>query len=189
MKTLLLACVGAFCAAFGFAFSATAAETIAYWPFGVNRFRDVSGNGHDFTGVEVAESDAAYVSLNQGSVTNQYLKTAAPIDLSKETAVTIECWCRQTARPQGVYGVLFSTPEPWVGTGGVILYSVGIFQAQTRTSDKGWHIDGSYTNSATTVSQALAADYVDGAWHHVAYVIDQGEPADGAGTGDDRGAA
>ena len=148
-------------------------ETIAYWPFGENGFSDVSGNGHDFTGVEIAESDAGYVSLNQGSATTQYLKTAAPIDLSKETAVTIECWCRQTARPSGVYGVLFSTPEPWVGTGGVILYSVGIFQAQTRTSDKGWHIDGSYTNSATTVSQALAADYVDGAWHHVAYVIDR----------------
>lgn len=163
----------AFGAALGLAVSASAAETIAYWPFGTNGFHDVSGNGHDFTGVEVAESDAAYVSLNQGSATTQYLKTAAPIDLSKETAVTIECWCRQTARPQGVYGVLFSTPEPWVGTGGVILYSVGVFQAQTRTSDEGWHIDGSYNNSETTVSQALAADYVDGAWHHVAYVIDR----------------
>ena len=162
---LLSSAVCAIGAAIAATYSVQAADTIAYWPFGTNGFHDVSGNGHDFVGVEVASSDAAYVTLNQGTTTNQYLKTAAPIDLSGETAVTIECWCRQTARPKGVYGVLFSTPEPSVGTGGVILYSVGIFQAQTRTSDKGWHIDGSYTNSATTVSQALAADYVDGAWH------------------------
>ena len=98
----------AFSAALGLAVSASAAETIAYWPFGTNGFHDVSGNGHDFTGVEIAESDAGYVSLNQGTTTNQYLKTAAPIDLSGETAVTIECWCRLTGRPQGVFGVLFS---------------------------------------------------------------------------------
>ncbi len=170
---LLSSAVCAIGAAVCAAVSAHAAETIAYWPFGTNGFHDVSGNGHDFVGVEVASSDAAYMALNQGTTTNQYLKTAAPIDLSGESAVTIECWCRQTGRPDKTYGVLFSTPSPTVGTGGIILYSVGIFQAQTRTSDKGWHIDGSYTNSATTVSQALAADYVDGAWHHVAYVIDR----------------
>ena len=162
------------CAAFGLAVSASAeTETIAYWPFGENGFSDVSGNGHDFTGVEIAESDAAYVSLNQGTATNQYLKTAAALDLSGETAVTIECWCRLTGRPQGVYGVLFSTPEPWVGTGGIILYNTGSFQSQTRTSTAGWHLDCSYTNSATTVSQAVGSDYLDGAWHHVAYVIDR----------------
>ena len=172
MKALLkVAC--AFSAVVFMAVSATAAETIAYWPFGTNGFHDVSGNGHDFTGVQIAESDAGYVSLNQGTTTNQYLKTAAPIDLSGETAVTIECWCRLTGRPLGVYGVLFSTPEPWVGTGGLIIYNVGLFQAQMRTSTSGWHLDCSYTNSATTVSQALAADYLDGAWHHVAYVIDR----------------
>ena len=31
----------------------SAAETIAYWPFGTNGFHDVSGNGHDFVGNEV----------------------------------------------------------------------------------------------------------------------------------------
>ena len=164
----------AICAAFGLTISASAeTETIAYWPFGTNGFNDVSGNGHDFTGVEIAESEAAYVSLNQGSVTNQFLKTATPLDLSGETAVTIECWCRLTGRPQGVYGVLFSTPEPWVGTGGLILYCSGLWQAQMRTSTDGWHLDCSYTNGATTVSQALAGDYLDKAWHHIAYVIDR----------------
>ena len=172
MKALLTV-ICAFGAALGLAISASAAETIAYWPFGTNGFHDVSGNGHDFTGVEIAESDAGYVSLNQGTTTNQYLKTAAPIDLSGETAVTIECWSRLTGRPQGVYGVLFSTPEPWVGTGGLILYNTGIYQSQMRTSGKGWHLDCSYTNSSTTVSQALGSDYLDGAWHHIAYVIDR----------------
>ena len=154
--------------------SVSATETIAYWPFGTNGFHDVSGNGHDFVGVEIAESDAGYVSLNQGSTTNQYLKTAAPLDLSGEQAVTIECWCRLTSRPQGVYGVLFSTPEPWVGTGGLILYCSGLYQAQMRTSTSGWHLDCTYTNSATTVSQAIGDHYyLDDAWHHIAYVIDR----------------
>ena len=174
MKTSLSASLCAFGAVLGFVFSASAAETIAYWPFGTNGFHDVSGNGHDFVGVEIAESDAGYVSLNQGSTTNQYLKTAVPLDLSGETAVTIECWCRLTARPSGVYGVLFSTPEPWVGTGGLILYCSGLYQAQMRTSTSGWHLDCTYTNSATTVSQAIGDHYyLDDAWHHIAYVIDR----------------
>ena len=84
----------AFGAAFGLAISASAeTETIAYWPFGTNGFNDVSGNGHHLEGVEIAESDAAYVSLNDGR-TDQYLKTATALDLSGETAVTFECWCR-----------------------------------------------------------------------------------------------
>ena len=175
MNKMLSAMVCAFCAEFGLAVSASAeTETIAYWPFGTNGFHDVSGNGHDFTGVEIAESDAAYVSLNQGTTTNQYLKTAAALDLSGETAVTFECWCRITGRPAGVYGVLFSTPEPWVGTGGLIIYNAGVYQAQMRTSTAGWHLDCTYTKAASpSAYQALGDDYVDGAWHHVAYVIDR----------------
>ena len=151
-----------------------AGETIAYWPFGTNGFHDVSGNGHDFTGVQLAESDAGYVSLNQGTITNQFLRTVSKLDLSQETAVTFECWCRITTRPNGTYAVLFSTPEPWVGTGGLILYNVGIYQAQMRTSTAGWHLDCTYTKAASpSAYQALGDDYVDGAWHHVAYVIDR----------------
>ena len=64
----------AFGAAFGLAISASAeTETIAYWPFGTNGFNDVSGNGHHLEGVEIAESDAAYVSLNDGR-TDQALR-------------------------------------------------------------------------------------------------------------------
>ena len=85
MKTSLSASFCAFCAVLGILFSATAeTETIAYWPFGTNGFHDVSGNGHDLVGTNVAESDAAYRILNQGSTTNQYLKTATALDLSGE---------------------------------------------------------------------------------------------------------
>jgi len=66
----------AFSAALGLAVSASAAETIAYWPFGTNGFHDVSGNGHDLVGNNVTESDAAYMSLNPGTTTNQFLRTA-----------------------------------------------------------------------------------------------------------------
>ena len=94
MKTVFSAFC-AICAAVCLAAPASAAaETIAYWPFGTNGFHDVSGNGHDFEGVEIAESDAAYVSLNQGTTTNQFLRTVSRLDLSQETAVTFECWCR-----------------------------------------------------------------------------------------------
>ncbi len=168
----------AFGAAFGLAISASAeTETIAYWPFGTNGFNDVSGNGHHLEGVEIAESDAAYVSLNDGR-TDQYLKTATALDLSGETAVTFECWCRLTERPAGVYAVLFTTPEPWVGTGGFILYNAGVYQAQMRTSEAGWQLDSSYTNDSDHVSQSLAGNnkgFVDGAWHHIAYVIDRSQ--------------
>ena len=164
MKTLSTAVLCAFGAAFGLAVSATAeTETIAYWPFGTNGFHDVSGNGHDFEGVEIAESDAGYVSLNQGTTTNQFLRTAAKLDLSQETAVTFECWCRITERPGGDYAVLFSTPEPWVGTGGFIIYNVGVYQAQMRTSTAGWQLDNSNP----------VDNWVDGMWHHVAYVIER----------------
>lgn len=169
----------AFGAAFGLAVSASAeTETIAYWPFGTNGFHDVSGNGHDLEGVEISESDAAYMVLNQGTTTNQFLKTASKLDLSGETAVTFECWCRITGRPTGVYSVVLSTPEPWVGTGGFILYNSGVYQAQMRTSTAGWHLDSTYTNDSTHVSQSLSqsnngAEFVDGAWHHIAYVVDR----------------
>ena len=43
MKALLTV-ICALGAAFGLAFSASAGETIAYWPFGTNGFHDVSGN-------------------------------------------------------------------------------------------------------------------------------------------------
>ena len=178
MKTSLSASFCAFCAAFGLVFSAMAeTETIAYWPFGTNGFHDVSGNGHDLVGVEVEESDDAYISLNQGTTTNQFLRTAAKLDLSGETAVTFECWCRVAERPSGDYGVLFSTPEPWKGTGGLIIYNTGLYQAQMRTSTDGWHLDCTYKKTQSpSAYQALADDtygYVDGVWHHVAYVIDR----------------
>ena len=163
MKTVFSAFC-AICAAVCLAAPASAAaETIAYWPFGTNGFHDVSGNGHDLVGVEIAESDAAYVSLNQGTTTNQFLRTVSRLDLSQETAVTFECWCRITERPSGDYAVLFSTPEPWVGTGGLIIYNAGLYQAQMRTSTAGWQLDNSNP----------VDNWEDGMWHHVAYVIDR----------------
>ena len=149
-------------------------EAIAYWPFGENGFRDVSGNGHDLVGVEIAENDAAYVTLNQGR-TDQYLKTAAALDLSGETAVTFECWCRLTDRPAGTYNIPFASANPGTGTGGFVVYNSGIiYQAQMRAATDGWQLDCTYTNDGVNVTQSLKpGTYVDGAWHHIAYVIDR----------------
>ena len=163
MKALLTVFC-AFGAALGLAFSASAGETIAYWPFGTNGFHDVSGNGHDLVGNEVAESDAAYMVLNQGR-TDQYLKTAAALDLSGETAVTFECWFRQTpAKPAGVTCLLMSSANPNTGTGGFLITNNGRIQAQYRAVEGGWQLD---------YSDEHPSAWNDGMWHHVGYVVER----------------
>ena len=156
----------AFCAALGLAFPASAeTETIAYWPFGTNGFHDVSGNGHDLVGVEVAESDAAYMSLNPGTTTNQFLRTATALDLSQETAVTFECWFRQTpAKPAKVTCLLMSSANPSTGTGGFLITNNGRIQAQYRAVEGGWQID---------YSDEHPSAWNDGMWHHVGYVVER----------------
>ncbi len=166
MKTSLTASFCAFGAAFGIFFSAAAeTETIAYWPFGTNGFHDVSGNGHDLVGTNVAESDAAYMILNQGSTTNQYLKTATALDLSGETAVTFECWFRQTpAKPARVTCLLMSSANPSTGTGGFLITNNGRIQSQYRAVEGGWQID---------YSDEHPSAWNDGMWHHVGYVVER----------------
>ena len=156
----------AICAAFGLTISASAeTETIAYWPFGTNGFHDVSGNGYDLVGVEVSESDAAYMILNQGSTTNQYLKTATALDLSQETAVTFECWFRQTpAKPAKVTCLLMSSANPNTGTGGFLITNNGRIQAQYRAVEGGWQLD---------YSDEHPSAWNDGMWHHVGYVVER----------------
>ena len=176
MKTLLLACVGAFCAAFGFAFSATAAETIAYWPFGTNGFHDVSGNGHDLVGVEISESDAAYMVLNEGTTTGQYLKTAEPLDLSGETAVTFECWWRKTTAYKSEYPMLMATAHTGANDlGGFIVCQYanadGVIRSQYRCAASSWQLD--YTNEKDPMF--VGGKVNDDMWHHVAYVINRSE--------------
>ena len=136
--------------------------TIAYWPFGTNGFHDVSGNGHDLTSTTVTESDAGYVTLNG---TSQFLTTASALDLSGETAVTFECWARSTGKNSS-YGVLFSTPSPsGTSAGSFVVYYTGRLQAQYSMGSSGWQVD--YT------PDALQNAMEDGAWHHIAYVIDR----------------
>ena len=155
----------AMCAAFGLTISATAeTETIAYWPFGTNGFHDVSGNGHDLVGNNVEESDAAYVSLNQGR-TDQFLKTASALNLSGETAVTFECWWRQyPAKPASVTCLLMSSASPNIGTGGFIITNNGRIQSQYRAVEGGWQID---------YSEEHPSAWNDGMWHHVGYVVER----------------
>lgn len=149
-------------------------ETIAYWPFGENGFSDVSGNGHDLEGVEVAESDAAYMSLNDGR-TDQYLKTASALDLSKETAVTFECWWRKTsAHSSGKYPMLMASAH--VGSndlGGFFLsqYGLGTIRTQYRSAASSWQMD--YTNDNDPLFVGGMVN--DGMWHHVAYVVNRTE--------------
>ena len=158
MKSSLLA---APFAAAAFAVSPVSADTatIAYWPFGSNGFRDVSGNGHDLTSTTVSESDAGYITLDG---TSQFLTTASALDLSGETAVTFECWTRSTGK-HGRVDALFSSVNPSsTAAGSWVLYYTGKLQAQFSMGT-GWHID--YTSSTSAMD--------DGMWHHVAYVVNR----------------
>ena len=172
MRSLLAAA-----AAFGLAVSATAeTETIAYWPFGTNGFHDVSGNGHDFVGNEVAESDAAYMVLNQGR-TDQYLKTAAALDLSGETAVTFECWWRKMAAYNSQeYPMLMATAHTGANDlGGFIVCQYnnadGVIRSQYRSAASSWQLD--HTNEKDPLF--VGGKVNDGMWHHVAYVVNRAE--------------
>ena len=117
--------------------TASATEAIAYWPFGTNGFRDVSGNGHDLSSTTVTESDAGYITLNG---TSQFLTTTSALDLSGETAVTFECWTRSTGKNSS-FGVLFSAPSP-AGTsaGTFVTYYTGRLQSQFGMGT-GWQIE------------------------------------------------
>ena len=146
--------------------AAPATDTIAYWPFGVNGFSDVSGGGHDLASATVAESDAAYLSLDG---TSQFLTTASALDLSGETAVTFECWARATGKKSG-FGLLMASANPTVGTGGFVIYNTGRLQSQYRMTASAWQID--YTSSTEALGKIDGASG-DGMWHHIAYVIDR----------------
>ena len=177
MKTSLSASLCAFGAVLGFAFSASAAETIAYWPFGTNGFHDVSGNGHDLVGTNVVESDAAYVSLNPGTTTGQFLQTANALDLSGETAVTFECWWRKTAAYNAnEYPMLMAAAHVGANDlGGFIVCQYnnadGVIRSQYRTAANSWQLDHTATNDTLFVGGKVN----DGMWHHVAYVVNRAE--------------
>ena len=152
---LLAACV------VGFAFAADAAETIAYWPFGTNGFYDVSGNGHDLVGVEIAEGDDGYIVFNG---TNSFLKTAAALDLSGEQQVTFECWARALPMKSRV-GIILSSEAPTTA-GGFVLYNYrddpSFIHAQFRMTADSWNTGGNTCNW-----------FNDNGWHHIAYTVDR----------------
>ena len=165
MKTEKVVC--ALSVVFGLVVSASA-ETIAYWPFGTNGFHDVSGNGHNLVGNNgLVESDAAYVTLNQdGTLTNQFLKTASTLDFSGETAVTFECWWRYThTKPSGWTSLIMASANPSTGTGGFLIANNGGIQSQFRAVEGGWQLDNSGGSRSDT--------WNDGMWHHLAYVVDR----------------
>ena len=171
-----LTAVCAFGAAIFTAVSASA-ETIAYWPFGTNGFHDVSGNGHDLVGNEVAESDAAYMVLNQNGGTSQFLKTATALNLSGETAVTFECWWRKTAAYNAnEYPMLMATEHTGANDlGGFIVCQYnnadGVIRSQYRSAASSWQLDHTNENDPLFVGGKVD----DGMWHHVAYVINRAE--------------
>ncbi|MGI5869390.1 MAG: LamG-like jellyroll fold domain-containing protein [Kiritimatiellia bacterium] len=155
--------LGLLCSLMALALSSSPAwgDVIAYWPFGTSGFQDASGNNHALAGVNVTADGAGYVTLNG---TNAYLKTSSSLDLSALDQVTFECWAKPSEKKSQV-GLLMSSAEPTTA-GGFVLYLDSKLQSQYRmltTGDNPWQIDTS----------AAANPLSDGAWHHVAYVLDR----------------
>lgn len=158
--------IAAFASA-AFALSA-AAETIAYWPFGTNGFHDVSGNGHDLVGVEIAESDDGYIVFNG---TNSYLKTAAALDLSGEQQVTFECWARALPMKSSV-GIILSSEAPMTA-GGFVLYN--------NTQDPKYiHSQFRMTANDWQYGSDTLRWFNDDGWHHIAFTVDRTKTTLGA---------
>ena len=158
--------IAAFASA-AFALSA-AAETIAYWPFGTNGFHDVSGNGHDLVGVEIAESDDGYIVFNG---TNSYLKTAAALDLSGEQQVTFECWARALPMKSSV-GIILSSEAPMTA-GGFVLYN--------NTQDPKYiHPQFRMTANDWQYGRDTLRWFNDNGWHHIAFTVDRTKTTLGA---------
>ena len=155
--------LGLLCTLMALAFCSSPARggVVAYWPFGTSGFLDASGNGHALTGENVANDGAGFVTFNG---TNAFLKTTATLDLSSLEKATFECWVKATTQKSQL-GILMSSAAPGTA-GGFVLYLDSILHAQYRmlTEDATpWQIDNSIASNPLS----------DGAWHHVAYVVDR----------------
>ena len=140
----------------------------AYYPFGTNGVRDVSGNGHDLVAVGSPAFDDGTLELNGSS----YLRADSNYPFSQffKSGLTFECFFRTT----DTFGVddakiLFETSTNQWGYSG----NPGSFHLSLRTGGTtvsgGLRCNGTaYNTQRTTGTPPLN----DGRWHHAAVVYD-----------------
>ncbi|MBR4653524.1 MAG: hypothetical protein IKO72_09200 [Kiritimatiellae bacterium] len=146
---------------------------VGYWPFGTNGFLDVSGSSnHLYTSSGATlGSDGALVLDG----TQKFCQTRRPLDLRACTeGLTIECWFNRAGSPSANMPLVYhsatvagDSPRNVFGT------CIG---SSGNVSSYAWNGDGGRNNDRT----AQGESYVDGEWHHVAWVIDPGASPDTA---------
>lgn len=161
MKRISMALM-AVCAAL-LALSASATETIAYWPFGESGLNDASGNGHTLEG-GAAITDCATL----GGTTDTLLKTVNALDLSGCTDVTVEFFVK-AADQTSLANLIEHSSSVNANAGG--------FQVTVNERDTNhrvcalWHAAAGAGVSSLVNIDSPAEAISDGRWHHIAVVI------------------
>jgi len=138
-----------------------APQVVAYWPFARGAEQaDVSGHNFALAMLGVGE-----VGFRDGSAAfrgHSGLYTPTRFDLSGFKAVTVECFVRTV-----------STNAPLLlETSGNYNNSAGAFAVSTGMSSNDTMGAGYRTGDGYNIEYASKGSLSDGAWHHVAYVID-----------------
>ena len=156
--------------------SAVSAETIAYWRFGDQGLEDCSGHNIELVNTNV-ELDSTGAAVFNG--TDSSLETKESLDLTAYNKLTIECWFKPEypAEASTDFMPLFLHCL-WDSTNGnapgsIVTYFSGnenglkTFRSQLRDGD--WSGGWTYTRVNGTADNY---PMMDGAWHHVALVMD-----------------
>lgn len=133
---------------------------LAYWPFARGNEK-TDASGHGFT---LASRSASDVFFRDGATTFQGhsgLYTSTRLDLSPFKAVTFEGFIRTVSTSQPLLAELSGNYNNNVGTFAV---SAGMFTNNAMGA-------GYRTNKGYNIEYAPQGAISDGAWHHVAYVI------------------
>ena len=151
-------------------------DIIAYWPFnGRHQLRDETGNGYSLTNALVVfESGYAKLSGNASLATEAYL----PFNL--HTGLTVECFVCIPVGTEltGTHTLFKTTASPIAasqGAGGVELDATGVAPVFFSRWISGCFRDANGLDVVMDNVDSTAGSGVDianGAWHHVAWVVD-----------------
>jgi len=144
------------------------AGIVAYWPFGMNGLDDASGNGNTLAPERVKFNGGAAVMDGYQTI----FSTVSNLNLSVYSALTVECFVKTTSS-SAEHMLLEITESAFAYSGGLMmLLNVGASgQLQGRY----------YTDYALSYKDFTDVEnnVADGAWHHVALVVDRTQASNG----------
>ncbi|MBP5284483.1 MAG: LamG domain-containing protein [Kiritimatiellae bacterium] len=141
---------------------AAGAETIAYWPFGANGLKDVSGNGYDLT----ADGDHVTASVEENCIVldgqQTFFETIDSLVIPGSD-MTIECWA-QFSKSEMPGAFMFFEYSPNCNN-----YEYGFYLDYGEIGNK---VQSTWRTSNYMQTCEGNDDLVgDGEWHHIAVVF------------------